>query len=405
MKKNIFLLLSACLLSVGQAAAGTVLTVSDVDVPQGGQATIEIGCEFDTEYTAFELQLSLPQGLSLLTDDDGKPIVDRAFEGSHAITGNLLPSNGNYKFTGYSTNENALSLPASGPLLRVTVLADATLTLGSSLTATVTASEFTRTSDSKGENLADVTFAVNISEFRTILDETSATAPAAEESANVRVRRTINANEWSTICLPFGMTAAQVQAAFNNGDVQLLGLAEFKGWETTAYDEDDNATAIQVMFSGVDVIAANTPYIIKVSKKITEFTVDGVDIDPEDEPMVSVGKMNRGTFGSFTGSYVPMTIDEECLFLSDGKFWYSAGKTAMKGYRAYFYFQDVLADYSGSASSARISMRFDDGTTTGVGSIDNGETASDSYYDLQGRKIEKPVRKGLYIRGGKKVVK
>ncbi|MBR0048273.1 MAG: hypothetical protein IJP74_02995, partial [Prevotella sp.] len=107
----------------------------------------------------------------------------------------------------------------------------------------------------------------------------------------------------------------------------------------------------------------------------------------------------------FTGSYVPMTIDEECLFLSDGKFWYSTGKTAMKGYRAYFYFQDVLADYSGSASSARISMRFDDGTTTGVGSIDNGETASDSYYDLQGRKIEKPVRKGLYIRGGKKVVK
>ena len=235
-----------------------------------------------------------------------------------------------------------------------------------------------------------------------VLDETSATAPAAEESANVRVRRTINANEWSTICLPFDMTEAQVKAAFGD-DVQ---LAEFKGWETTEFDDDDNATAISVSFGDVNAIAANTPYIIKVSKAITEFTADDVDIDPEDEPAVTVGRINRGTFGSFTGSYVPMTIEEGNLFLSDGKFWYSTGKTAMKGYRAYFYFQDVLASYSNSAATTRISMRFADGTTTSIGKIDNERlTIENDTYDLQGRKIEKPVRKGLYIRGGKKVVR
>ena len=65
MKKNIFLLFAACLLSMGQAMADNRVTVNDVYVPQGGQATIEIGASFETEYTAFELQIALPEGLSL----------------------------------------------------------------------------------------------------------------------------------------------------------------------------------------------------------------------------------------------------------------------------------------------------------------------------------------------------
>jgi hypothetical protein len=28
----------------------------------------------------------------------------------------------------------------------------------------------------------------------------------------------------------------------------------------------------------------------------------------------------------------------------------------------------------------------------------------DNYYDLNGRKVEKPNRKGIYIKGGKKVI-
>lgn len=376
------------------AFADSRVTVAPLDIREGRQAQLMINYEFDEGHSIcnYQMEVQLPEGITVVGTDVALGDSHSGHTGS--IVNNII----------VVTSMNSVISGTSGLLLKVTVEASTELAVGSKLKGSLHNIKLGQL-DETSINQEDVDFDIEIVEDVLVLDETSATAPAAEESANVRVRRTINANEWSTICLPFGMTAAQVQAAFNNGDVQLLGLAEFKGWETTEYDNDDNATAIQVMFSGVDAIAANTPYIIKVSKAIMEFTVDGVDIDPEDEPMVSVGRMNRGTFGSFTGSYVPMTIEEGNLFLSDGKFWYSTGKTAMKGYRAYFYFQDVLADYSGSASSARISMRFDDGTTTGVGSIDNGETASDSYYDLQGRKIEKPVRKGLYIRGGKKVVK
>ena len=41
--------------------------------------------------------------------------------------------------------------------------------------------------------------------------------------------------------------------------------------------------------------------------------------------------------------------------------------------------------------------------TTGVKSIDNGKLIIDNYYDLSGRKVEKPT-KGLYIVNGKKIV-
>ena len=110
-KKNRYLMLAAWLLCMGQAVAGNVLTVSSAEVPVGGQAMIEIGCNFDTEFTAFELQLSLPDGLSLVTDDEGKPVAECGFEGSHVVEGNLLRSNGNYKFVCYS--EAKASMPSS----------------------------------------------------------------------------------------------------------------------------------------------------------------------------------------------------------------------------------------------------------------------------------------------------
>ena len=114
--KKTFFLLSACMLSIWQAIGSNVLTISDLNVPQGGQATLEIGCEFDKEYTAFELQLALPSGLTLLTDEDGYPIIEKAFDTNHILTGNLLPSNGNYKITCRSIDN--LSIPTNGTLLR-----------------------------------------------------------------------------------------------------------------------------------------------------------------------------------------------------------------------------------------------------------------------------------------------
>lgn len=390
--KKILLLLTACLLGIGRSVAGNVLTADDVSVPQGGEATLEIGCEFDTEYTAFELQIALPEGVTLKSDADGYPIIEKAFATNHVLTGNLLPSNGNYKITCRSM-EN-LSMPTSGALFRVTLVAAPSIALGTSLNASITASEFTRTFDSQGESLDDVNFMVNISEFRTILDETSTTHPVAETNANVRVRRAIKANEWSTICLPFAMSEAQVKTAFGD-DVQ---LADFKG-----YDVKDNGESISVRFADVTAIEKNHPYIIKVGADVAEFTVDGVDVDPEEEPMINFGTKRKPK--AFVGNYVAGTaIENGCLFLSDNKFWYSVGTTTIKGFRGYFNFDDLLPDFEDNYAAARVMMMFnDDDVVTGIDASlsSKGERR---YYNLGGQRISHPKKKGLYIQKGKKLI-
>ncbi len=228
------------------------------------------------------------------------------------------------------------------------------------------------------------------------LDENSTAAPVALNDVDVEVRRTISANEWNTICLPFPMNEAQVKVAFGN-DVQ---LGEFTGWATTETDGGGKAIAIKVDFISAEAIEANHPYIIKVSSPITSFNMNGINITPETAPTVSVG--SGSTLGTFTGSYVPMLIGAESLFLSGNKFWYSTGATQMKGYRGYFHFADVLAAYF---ASSPVKMKFILDGTTEIESIENGKSTIDNgeIYDLAGRRMEK-ANKGIYIINNKKVL-
>ena len=386
-----------CLLSMGQAKADNILTVSDVNVPQGGQATMEIGCTFDTEYTAFELQIALPNGLTLVTDEDGYPVIEKAFDTNHILTGNLLPSNGNYKITCRSMDN--LSIPTSGELFRVTVQADASLAIGSTLTGNIVASEFTRTADSNGENFADVEFAIQVIEFRTVLDENSTTAPqASTEPVDVLLQRTIKANEWSTICLPFTATGEQVKNAWGD-DVQ---LATFTAWESEE-DNDGAIVGINVKFTSAsanDGIEANTPMLIRVSETTTTATFDGVTIEPEDEPVVQVGK-KASERGWFRGTYSVMKVPEENLFLSGNNFWYSTGNTTIKGYRGYFEFRDVLDAYY-DGSEVKVNVLIDD-METGIETIDHSSLTIHRYYNLAGQRVGKNY-KGIVIEKGKKIL-
>lgn len=399
MKKNFILLGLAWFLSLNHALADNFV-ISNVTVPQGGTASLVIGYSFtsETDKVGFTLSMGLPEGLSLQKDGEGDPVyvkdacinkLNILFPNEGSVAGQ--PSTGTSTITG-----------TSGTLLTLTLVADASLAVSSELTVPVTKATFQQKVGGSVTdiNVTDFSFKVTISEpedSRVILDENSTTAPEASSGAvDVRVIRTITAGNWSTICLPFAMTAAQVTTAFGD-DVE---LADFTGWETTEWNADDDPTAISVTFANVSAIEANHPYVIKVSSAMTEFTVDGVDIDPDDDPAVSVGKKSKGTLGTFTGSYVPTPIDEECLFLNSNKFWYSTGKTNMKGYRGYFYFQDVLASYT--SSSAVKMFFFVDDEETHIEGLQSEQLNEDDVYDIMGRKVIKPNHRGVYIVGGKK---
>ena len=239
------------------------------------------------------------------------------------------------------------------------------------------------------------------SDTRTILYETSTIAPASATNANVLVKRTINANEWSTLCLPFSMTEEQVKTAFGN-DVQLGDFNDY------VYDETEDV--INVNFVDVTSIDANHPYVIKVSSAISEFTVDGVDIDPQEAIVDFDTSRRKNQPRQMVGVYAAGTVlDWGTLFLNGNKFWYSIGETKMKAFRAYFNFIDVLADFEGNYAS-RINMSFDN-SANGMNAVQiRRELGNNSIYDLQGRVVSESknpnsLQHGMYIVNGKKVVK
>ena len=406
MKKTLLLLLSFVAAAIaGNAQETDLSTLTDAvyvqkeGVPAGSQQTLSVCMKNSISVQTIQFDLYLPEGLSIVANEDGELMTaSKARISKFNYFESSIQTDGALRLLAQATTANITV--GDGEIAKVIVNVDAGMILGE---YPIEVKDILLVSKENETKKVDaVTTAITITEradSRVVLDENSTTAPTSATGVNVRVKRAINANEWSTICLPFAMSEAQVKAAFGD-DVQ---LADFTGWETTEYDASDNAQSIDVTFSSVTAIEANHPYVIKVSSAVTEFTVDGVDIAPEADPAVSVGKKSKGTLGSFTGSYVPTLIDEECLFLNSNKFWYSTGKTNMKGYRGYFYFQDVLAAYS---ASAPVKMKFTLDGTTGIEDVQtfNGSNIQDGeIYDLAGRRVEK-AGKGIYIINNKKVL-
>lgn len=397
MKKTIMSLLALCTLC-GVASAQTV-TVSDVEaLPgetvafslslQGGKADTYISLQFDVNFPStgfsttgdYTLSGQWKNAMSVVGDVDASGVATIPVSSAETITG--------------SDVDNLL-------MVFFTVADD--VALGD---YDVTLSGITFGYNMTDKDVApDVTFTVHVVEAHTIvLDENAATMPEDAEGVNVRVLRTIQAGKWSTICLPFAMTEVQVKTAFGN-DVE---LADFTSWSSEE-DDDGDIVSISIGFTNVTELEANHPYIIRTGTDISGFSLEGVDIEVDEEPMVQVGK-KKAERGFFTGTYTANTlVPEYNLFLSDNKFWYSTGLTKMKAFRGYFELYDVLTEVESAGS--RITLSFD-GEVTGIRKSPETLAPVESepmgkLYDLQGRMVNRQslvngqLKKGVYIRNGR----
>lgn len=208
------------------------------------------------------------------------------------------------------------------------------------------------------------------------LDESSDYTPAAKY-ANVTLTRSITAGNWSTICLPFDMTASQVTEAFG-ADAKIAVFSSY------------NSSTKVLTTAEETTITANTPCFIKVASNITEAkTIEGVTIiEGTPEQVIS------GDF-KMVGVYSSTKMNAGDFFVANNQLYKATDSTkAIKPFRAYF---------TNVPTSARIAW-FDDSETTAVSEIigQKAEVIGD-YYDLQGRKVAHPT-KGLYIVNGKKVI-
>jgi hypothetical protein len=430
MKKKLLLFVAALLTMSSAWADDIVLSIDDVEVPQGGSVEVPINITNDIPLKSFQAQITLEginlnngvikiTGLKLGERTSGitYTIPDTEEEGTFnfELESSYPEVNGSkaFRFLGYNGKSEYMK-ETEGAVAYITISAANEVAIGTTYTAHIVEANCSSTGASI--ELPDQTFTITVGKPRITLDENvGITSETPTGLQNVLVKRTISANNWNTICLPFDMSAEQIASAFGDATVQ---LADFTGCKAT-YD-GDNCTAIKVNFTDATTITANKPCLIKVSKAIKEFKVDGVTINANeasaridmDETTVKVGNKTYNFYNSMIGTYKPETpIVTNQLFLSNNKFYYSTGTAKMKAFRAYFDFQDELKDKSAGVSNAKISF-FVDENTTGISDIkSNTKVDSDAVYNINGQYVGKNIDmntlpKGVYIiNGQKKIVK
>ena len=228
------------------------------------------------------------------------------------------------------------------------------------------------------------------------LDETRTYDVKADMYADVTLQRKLVAEKWNTFCVPFALTAEQVEAN-KLGEVRRLSGMQASG------------EGITLDFDKVDAVEAGVPYLVKPEEAVTEIKADGVMVSakqPEAFPMNLV---------SMTGNYDATTVPQGAYFIKDDMFYLAdqADKVSLKGFRAY-----INVDSESPVAGVNRLLIDIDGSVTSVGEVlDN--TAEDGgkmvdVFTLSGVKVKAGVKKaealcglerGIYIVGGKKVIK
>lgn len=328
--------------------AGKELKVSGV------MMTATNGSQYGTcLYGTTSVTLNVYQGGSItFTAPEGYDITEITFD----KTNSLKADKGTYNNGTWTGNAHAVKFSNSGSKIEIKT---ATIKL---VASTLSLNETTTEEDAKtllGANL--------------------------NKTVDVTINRTLVANKWNTLCLPFDVTAEQIKNILKAEGM----VREYA---------DDDATAQTITFKKVEGnMKAGEPYLIKPTEDITSLGFEGVTITAIEGNLQGKAYGICGTLGKYT-----MNTDGTELFLNAaGKFVAPAAATnTMKGFRAYF-----IVPKGASAAAININI---DGETTGINNIETEATVNGKVYNLNGQYVGNSLnglKKGIYVVNGKKVIK
>lgn len=225
----------------------------------------------------------------------------------------------------------------------------------------------------------DISIVGNFAQKKYVSFDESEAMPDVNGKINVTLTRKFSTQYYNTVCLPFSLNEAQIQAAFGS-DVRVY-----------AYDNSRNDGVIY--FDSSDKVVANVPFLLTTSTENGVFNFDNVTIE-SGEPVAT------GTDYDYVGNYDgKITLPYGTYFFNSNTFYRSIGKSTMKGYRAYFKEHE-------SAGSRPIKLVID-GMPTAIENILAPESGDADIYSTDGVKMQdfKNLQKGVYINGHNKVLK
>ncbi|MBR5062945.1 MAG: hypothetical protein IKX24_12515 [Prevotella sp.] len=162
MQRKLFITMLAFLAYVGNASADK-LSIADVTVEQGGQATVVLNYEFAEPYYGWQIDMQLPNGITV----GKRTLSDALDEAGFSVSYSKLAS-GKSRFLGYTLD--AAQIPTGNDeLFHFVVKADANMELGT-YEVTVPYVEFTN-SAGQATILESVTFNLTVVEKPLPIDE------------------------------------------------------------------------------------------------------------------------------------------------------------------------------------------------------------------------------------------
>jgi hypothetical protein len=214
---------------------------------------------------------------------------------------------------------------------------------------------------------------------------------------------------WNTLCLPFDLTLSGSVLDGDNVDVRTLSSSEFNNGTLTL-----NFTAQ----GAVTELVAGTPYIIKWSKD-NESAPDLTNLVNPEFSNVTVKNITANvttTDVDFIGTYNQIVWDTEnqsILFLSGNNTLYFPQPSSdsnnnftnypsINAFSAYFQLKNGLT----ASEVHQTRINFEDNEVNGIILMNNEQlTMNNDWYTLDGVKLDKqPMKKGMYINNGRKVV-
>ena len=227
---------------------------------------------------------------------------------------------------------------------------------------------------------------LSLNETTTAEDAKTLLEANLNKTVNVTINRTLVANKWNTLCLPFDVTAEQIK-----------NILKAEGMVREYKDQ----TADCINFQVAETMTAGVPYLIKPTEEVKGLTFEGVKITAIEG--VAKGAEAGSTDENLSicgvlGTKALSTDGSELFLNAAGKFVAPAAATnTMKGFRAYF--------MSMLGAGAKINI---DGETTGINSIETEATVNGKVYNLNGQYVGNSLnglKKGIYVVNGKKVIK
>ena len=238
---------------------------------------------------------------------------------------------------------------------------------------TVTVTETTENTSAEIINLTDNETVFSLTYSRTL----------SYPTGNGDIKINNEATNLYTICLPYAPTPTE----------------HLKFYKLTS------GCSYSLVFEEVSTPAANTPYLVAVSGD------ENITIAPEAisnlalQKVISESTVNGGY--TMMGTHTGLSNSEVLSLVGEGNYSYilQSNSTWDKVVDGDIYIPPFRAFIKGPSipNDARLTGRFE-GEATGINTLRLVDhDGSEQWYDLNGRRIDRPSKKGLYIHKGKKV--